>query len=250
MFFNALFIALCCWLVASAFPMWLRWAFYFGAPLVAGLVNGLLLGDLTYGLAVGANVMMAYIGLVAVGGSLPSEMALAGYLGVAMTMLSKADPSIGLTIAVPLGLLGLLAQNARMALNPIVIHRADKYAAEGNTKGIVFSNLILSQIVPFIVYFIPSFLCVYFGAPYLEQILAAVPIKVISSLQLIGKIIPALGLAMLMQVLFKKSTIPYFIIGFLFAAYLNVDITFLAIFGVAFGLLHLVFTSKGGEFAE
>lgn len=65
---------------------------YFGAPLVAGLVNGLLLGDVGYGLSVGSTVMMAYIGMVAIGGSLPSDYALAGYLGVAMTMLAGADP--------------------------------------------------------------------------------------------------------------------------------------------------------------
>ena len=70
---QALIIALCTWYAATACPMWLRWSVYFGAPLVAGLVNGLLLGNLTYGLAVGSNVMMAYIGMVAIGGSLPRE---------------------------------------------------------------------------------------------------------------------------------------------------------------------------------
>ena len=36
---HALIIALLTWLVATAFPMWLRWSMYFGAPLVAGLIN-------------------------------------------------------------------------------------------------------------------------------------------------------------------------------------------------------------------
>ena len=103
--FHALIIALLTWLAATAFPMWLRWSMYFGAPLVAGLVNGILLGDLTYGLQCGGTIMMAYIGLVAIGGSLPSDLSLAGYLGVYMTMASQADPSVGLPIAVSLGFL-------------------------------------------------------------------------------------------------------------------------------------------------
>lgn len=70
---HALIIALLTWLVATAFPMWLRWSMYFGAPLVAGLINGILLGDMTYGLQCGGTIMMAYIGLVAIGGSLPSD---------------------------------------------------------------------------------------------------------------------------------------------------------------------------------
>ncbi len=242
-FVHALIIALLTWLVATAFPMWLRWSMYFGAPLVAGLINGLLLGDLTYGLQCGGTIMMAYIGLVAIGGSLPSDLALAGYLGVYMTMASHADPSVGLPIAVSLGFLGILCSNAKMSLNPIWVHKADKYAAEGNTKGVIAMNLFGSQVVPFITYFIPAFLCVLLGAPFMEKMLAIVPAQVISILKLIGAMIPALGLAMLMNMMNKKSTIPFFLMGFVLAAYLKLDIIALAILGAAFGILHLLYTS-------
>ncbi|MEA5012039.1 MAG: PTS sugar transporter subunit IIC [Angelakisella sp.] len=240
---HALIIALLTWLVATAFPMWLRWSMYFGAPLVAGLINGLLLGDLTYGLQCGGTIMMAYIGLVAIGGSLPSDLALAGYLGVYMTMASHADPSVGLPIAVSLGFLGILCSNAKMSLNPIWVHKADKYAAEGNTKGVIAMNLFGSQVVPFITYFIPAFLCVLLGAPFMEKMLAIVPAQVISILKLIGAMIPALGLAMLMNMMNKRSTIPFFLMGFVLAAYLKLDIIALAILGAAFGILHLLYTS-------
>lgn len=242
-FVHALIIALLTWLVATAFPMWLRWSMYFGAPLVAGLINGLLLGDLTYGLQCGGTIMMAYIGLVAIGGSLPSDLALAGYLGVYMTMASHADPSVGLPIAVSLGFLGILCSNAKMSLNPIWVHKADKYAAKGNTKGVIAMNLFGSQVVPFITYFIPAFLCVLLGAPFMEKMLAIVPAQVISILKLIGAMIPALGLAMLMNMMNKKSTIPFFLMGFVLAAYLKLDIIALAILGAAFGILHLLYTS-------
>jgi mannose/fructose/N-acetylgalactosamine-specific phosphotransferase system component IIC len=244
---HALIIALLTWLVATACPMWLRWSMYFGAPLVSGLINGLLLGDLSYGLQCGATVMMAYIGLVAIGGSLPSDLSLAGYLGVYMTMAAHADPSVGITIAVPLGFLGILCSNAKMALNPIWVHRADRYAAEGNDRGVVAMNLFASQIVPFITYFIPAFLCVLFGAPFLEMLLGVVPQQVISILKLIGAMVPALGLAMLMNMMNKRSTIPFFLIGFVLAAYLKLDIIALAILGVAYGILHLLYTRKRGE---
>lgn len=244
LFVHALIIALLTWLVATAFPMWLRWSMYFGAPLVSGLICGLLLHDVPYGLQCGATIMMAYIGLVAIGGSLPSDLALAGYLGVYMTMASHADPSVGITIAVPLGFLGILCSNAKMSLNPIFVHKADKYAAEGNTRGVILMNRVASQIVPFVTYFIPAFLCVMFGAPFLEKMLAIVPSQVISILKLIGAMVPALGLAMLMNMMFKKSTLPFFLIGFVLAAYLKLDIIALAILGAAYGILHLLYTNK------
>lgn len=240
----AIIIGLLCWLVSSAFPMWLRWSCYFGAPLVAGMVCGLMFGDLTYGLKVGATIMMAYVGLLAVGGSLPNELAIAGYLGVAMTMIAKADPSTGLAVSVPLGLLGVLAQNAKMALNPIWVHKADKYAAEGNIKGIKIMNLFASQIFPFIFYFIPAFLCVYLGGPYFESFMAAIPTQITKIFQLIGRMMPALGLGMLMQVLNKKSLTPFLIIGFVLAAYLGMDTTSIALIGAALAILHYTYTNK------
>ncbi|NLC12633.1 MAG: PTS sugar transporter subunit IIC, partial [Chloroflexi bacterium] len=105
----ALLVAFLTWFNSAAAPMWLRWSTHFGAPLIAGLIYGIVLGDVPYGLAVGSTVMMVYMGLVAVGGSVPSDLSVAGYLGVAITMLAKQPPEVGLTIAVPLGTLGVLA---------------------------------------------------------------------------------------------------------------------------------------------
>lgn len=247
---QAFVIAFCAWFAATACPMWLRWSVYFGAPLVAGLVNGLLLGDVSYGLSVGSTVMMAYIGMVAIGGSLPSDYALAGYLGVAMTMYAGADPSVGLTIAVPIGLLGLLSFNVKMSLNSVWVHRADQYAQEGNARGVVAMNLFASQIFPFITYAIPSFLCVFFGSSALETLLAVIPEQVTSILALAGHLIPALGLAMLASVLFKASLVPFFAIGFALSAYLGLGTMPIAIIGAAAGVLHLIYTSSGSDALE
>lgn len=246
---NAIIVALLTWLVSAAFPMWLRWAFHFGAPIVAGFIYGLLFGDLAYGLAVGAHVMMAYMGLVAIGGSVPSDLSIAGYLGVAMTMLANQPPEVGLTIAVPLGTMGIIAQNAKMSLNAIWVHKADQYALEGNTRGMKIMNVFASQIVPFVLIAIPSFLAVYFGAPALEKFLAAVPKQVIDILVLAGKMLPALGLAMLFQQMYKKPILPYFIIGFVLASYLNLNVMAISLIGFALALIHWNF-SKGEEVNE
>ena len=138
----AVIAGLLCWIISSGAPMWSRWSLYFGAPIIAGAFWGLVLGDLGYGLEVGATIMMAYLGLVAIGGSIPSDLALAGYLGVLMTMLSGADASVGLAIAVPLGVLGSLCSTAKMSLNPIWVHIADKYAAKGDTRGVILMNRV------------------------------------------------------------------------------------------------------------
>lgn len=240
----AVIAGLLCWIISSAAPMWSRWSLYFGAPMIAGVFWGVVLGDLPYGLEVGATIMMAYLGLVAIGGSIPSDLALAGYLGVLMTMLSGADASVGLAIAVPLGVLGSLCSTAKMSLNPIWVHMADKYAASGNTQGVIFMNRVGSQVIPFLTYFIPTVLCVYFGAPALETLIANVPAQLLTVLSLMGHMIPALGLGMLFNAIYKKSILPYLLIGFVFASYFGANTMSLAIMGIAGGLLHLYFKNK------
>jgi len=58
---------------------------------------------------------------------------------------------------------------------------------------------------------------------------------------------PALGLAMLMQVLYKKSLIPFLLLGFIAAAYLELGITPIAIIGTAFAILHYLYFKKEAE---
>ena len=55
LFAMAILVALLTWFNSAAAPMWLRWSTHFGAPLVAGLIYGIVLGDLPYGLAVAQN---------------------------------------------------------------------------------------------------------------------------------------------------------------------------------------------------
>lgn len=247
MFFKALLIALITMLSGSLFSLTLSWSLYMGAPLMGGLIVGAILGDVSYGLQVGAAIQMAYIGYIAAGGAMPSDLALAGYLAVALTMLSNATPEVGVTIAVTLGFLGLLVRNGKMTLNSIWVHRADKYAEEGDTKGIILMNIVASQIVPFFGYFIPTFLAIYFGGEYLQGLLGSIPQFLLKGLQVVGSLLPALGLAMLLKIIGKRSFMPFLFIGFVFTAYLKLDLIAVVILGVSFALLHIFYTeNKGG----
>lgn len=164
-----------------------------------------------------------------------------------MTMLAHQPPEVGLTIAVPLATLGTIAQNAKMSLNSFAVHRADVYARNGNTKGVMLMNVFASQLVPFVLLFIPSFLAVYFGATRLEAFLGSIPSIVTGSLILAGKILPALGLALLLQQLGKKTLIPFFIIGFIASSYLKLNIMAISITGIALAILHYTYKNKNLE---
>ncbi|KGH80160.1 hypothetical protein X281_05650, partial [Oenococcus oeni IOEB_0607] len=63
-------------------------------------------------------------------------------------------------------------------------------------------------------------------------------------LEVVGGLMPALGIAMLLNYLGKRSLNAYFIIGFFLAVYLKLDIMAIAIFSAAIAFLIFVSQSR------
>ena len=246
MLIHALVMAAMVWCLTSVGPMWLKWSLHQGAPLIAGLINGIILGDIAYGLTFGATVMLVFMGVAVIGGAIPSDTCLAGYVGVTVSMMAGVDPSMGVTVSATLGALGAAARPLLMTFNSVWVHRADKYAEEGNSKAIARIDVWGPVALCALLYFIPSFIIIYFGATVLDAIMSAIPAWMLTGLGVVGKLLPALGLAMLMQLLFKKSLIPFFIFGFVMSAYLGLGIIPIAITGAGFALMHYMYSTKKG----
>lgn len=246
MLIHAIVMAAIVWCLNSVGPMWLKWSAAMGAPLVAGFINGIILGDISYGLTFGATVMLVFMGVAVIGGAIPSDTTLAGYVGVTVSMMAGADPSVGVTVSATLGALGAAARPLMMTFNSVWVHRADKYAEEGNTKGIYRMNVWGPVALTCVLYFIPCFIIIYFGAPVLDAVMAAIPDWLLTGLSVVGKLLPALGLAMLMQLLFKRSLIPFFIFGFVMSAYLGLGTIPIALTGAGFALMHYMYSVKKG----
>ena len=102
--FHAVFMAFLAWMCKTGAPMWSKWSLALGAPLISGVLNGIILGNMAYGLEMGATVMLVYIGVTVIGGTVASDVTLGGYLGVTMSMIAGVEPAVGITVASTLGL--------------------------------------------------------------------------------------------------------------------------------------------------
>ena len=89
----------------------------FRNPIVEGLLVGIILGDPMQGALIGATIQLIYMGQITVGGISSFDKCYAGVIATAVTMLSHQSPEVGVTIAVTLGTIGLLASNATMTVN-------------------------------------------------------------------------------------------------------------------------------------
>lgn len=244
LFLHAVIMAFLAWMCKTGAPMWSKWSLALGAPLISGLLNGIFLGNVPYGLEMGATVMLVYIGVTVIGGTIASDVTLGGYLGVTMSMIAGVEPAVGITVASTLGLLGSLISPVEKTLNTIWVARARKSAAKGDTRGIMYMNVFAPLIWGFLIYFLPGFILIYFGSATLDGILNNAPMWVTNGLTAVGHLLPALGLGMLMNLLFAKNLIAFFILGFGASVYLGLGITPIAIFGVAFAMLHYTYASK------
>lgn len=247
LFVHALFMAFLGWMFKTGAPMWLKWSMGLGSPLVAGVINGIILGDLSYGLQMGGTIMLVYIGVNVIGGTVATDVTLGGYIGVTASMLAGVDPSVGITVAATLGVLGTLISPFEKTLNTIWVAKARKYAEKGSTKGIMYMNVFAPLLWGFLIYFLPGFIIIFFGSTALDNVLAVVPAQITTALACVGHILPALGLGMLMNLLFKNNLIPFLIFGFVGTAYLGLGTMAIALIGAGFAIMHYTYMSKKEE---
>lgn len=223
-------------------PQWISWLGIF--PLTSGVITGLILGDVQTGLVAGGYVQLAYLGWVSAGGALPSNMFIAGYFAVALTILGKQDPTLAPSLAVPVGLLGVFLHQAQMTINALLVHRGDKAVEEGDFKTITFLQTIAPLILNAVLYGIPAFLLVYYGGTTATQIFAAIPEWLVNGLSLVGSLMPALGIAMLLNYMGKKEYLPLFFIGYFLVVYLQLNLMAVAVFGAFIALFYFYQATK------
>ncbi|GIN38885.1 MULTISPECIES: PTS mannose/fructose/sorbose/N-acetylgalactosamine transporter subunit IIC [Heyndrickxia] len=206
-------------------------------PVVTGLLIGLVMGDIKTGLIMGATLELAFIGSFSVGAAIPPDVVTGGILGTAFAISSNAGPETALLLGLPIATLTLVLKNIYLGLFlPFLSHKADKYAENGNTRGVEAMHLIGGFGLSFMLALIVT-ISFYVGSDAIKQVLDAIPAFIQTGLQVATGILPALGFAMLARLLINKQVVPYFFLGFIIAAYLGVPVTGIAILGAIIAVI-------------
>jgi fructoselysine and glucoselysine-specific PTS system IID component len=82
-----------------------------------------------------------------------------------------------------------------------------------------------------------TFLALLLGADVMKSFLDTIPAWVNTGLQIAGNILPALGFALLMNVMFNKKVAPYFFLGFILSSYLKLPMIAIGALGVIIALI-------------
>jgi mannose/fructose/N-acetylgalactosamine-specific phosphotransferase system component IID/mannose/fructose/N-acetylgalactosamine-specific phosphotransferase system component IIC len=204
----------------------------FSRPVVGGAILGLIMGNLPVGLLVGGSVELMFMGVLPIGGSVPPNAQIAGLIGTAFAILSGGKSEVGIVLAMPVGILAqfliMLAWNVNIGL----VHRADKYIQENNTKKVEQIHL-MGLVVFYVIFFVATFVALRFGSTWVSKLVADLPGWLSNGLKASSTILPAVGMAMLIKMMDAKKYWSFLLLGFVMAEYLNLNVLAISLMGLA-----------------
>lgn len=213
-------------------------------PLFSAVIIGLIMGDLTQAIVIGAAIQILYIGLVAAGSNLPADDCLAGLIAIPLALNTGLSPQLAIAIAVPVGVMGVFIDQFRKTINAFFAHLADKNAEQGDTGALTMTAIVWPTLLGFFLRFPVPFLANLYGKDSITAFLNSVPQWLIHGFSVAGGLLPALGFALTIFVIGKKSLLPWFFIGYFLVQFSGIPVFGAAIFGLSAVLLIAHYQNK------
>ena len=208
-----------------------------GRPLVSGLVIGIIMGDIPGAIILASGVQALYIGLVTPGGSISPDMGLATWISVPLGLVAKADASITVAMAAPLGILATILQQPCHACMLLVVQHQKKLVEQDKLHQATLVP-IYGHIVKFLFRFIPIFVFCYFGQEMLVSVMNNAPQQLIDIMTIFGRPMPLLGFAILLKMMIKENLeFVYYLLGFALVGVFGVNIITVVVIASVFAFI-------------
>ena len=204
-------------------------------PVIVGFLCGLILGDMNSGLYIGGTFTLMSLGVAALGGSSVPDYGVATIIACAFAKTTGQGPEVGMTIGLPVGMLGVQMDVLFKICNSFIAQKSQKYANE-KQFGKMYAILYLCPVMVAVFMAFPTAVALTAGAPLVQAILDVLPSWVTGGLSVAGKLLPGLGIAMLLHYMPAKKYFNYILIGFVLSAYMGVPILGIAFLWCSFSL--------------
>lgn len=216
-------------------------------PLFAALPIGILMGNVTQAVTIGAAVQILYIGLVAAGSNLPADDCLAGLIAIPIAINTNLSPQLAVALAVPVGIMGVFLDQLRKTINIVFVHMADRFALDANIRGIKLCNFAFPTALSFFMRFPVPFFAILYGGDAVRAFMDRVPNWVIHGFSVAGGLLPALGFALTMFVIGRRNLLPWFFIGYFLIVFSHIPVLGAAVFGFCAILLITMYSRQNAK---
>ena len=204
-----------------------------GRPLVLGALVGIILGDVKTGVMIGFQLELVFMGMYAIGASIPPDMIVGSVLGTAFAITTGNGMETAITIAMPAAILSAFVVNLFYGvITPIMARAADRFAEEGKYKkieAIFLSNGFLFDLT----FAVIAFVAFLFGGDAVQAVVSAIPGWLTSGITIAAGILPCTWFCTADQhdIVCRKVAV-FFLFGFLLSAYLGVSTVGIVCFSV------------------
>ncbi|MDN4010788.1 PTS mannose/fructose/sorbose/N-acetylgalactosamine transporter subunit IIC [Latilactobacillus sakei] len=230
MFHTALLATLCVFVCFGG--NWLWGQTMIERPLIVGTIAGLIFGDVHTGILMGAALEAIFMGAVDIGGALSAEPVTATVLAVTFATTLDVNLKAALALAVPIGVfaafISMFLKNVVMNIFAPVV---DKVADNDDPKGLIRLHFGM-WFLNYFIFSLITFFSVLAGAKPVQHLVSQIPDNLMAGLAATGSLLPAVGFAILMRMLWSKQLSPYYFFGFILAAYLNLPSVAVAAVGI------------------
>ena len=159
-----------------------------------------------------------------------------------LAILGGGGTDLAVATALPVSFIGQIAETVQNSvINVWFMHRAEHAIEKLDTRGLVMNNIVFTMAMNALLYGVPTFLAVYFGADFVADIIKAIPDKIITGLSVGGNMVGAVGFALLLSSIKNHTMWPFLFLGFFFAAYLQINMVGIALLAVVFAALYYYF---------
>jgi len=210
----------------------------FWAPLFLGFLSGIIVGDITLGLQVGAICALMALGFYTYGGATTPDYNIGAIFGVFVAA-QTGDINQGIVVGSIIALLMSVFDILGRMTTTIFQHGGDRALARRKLKS--FERWTMAGTIPwFLGRFIPVFIGMIFIDQYVNiQRFVESYVWFQRGLGVIGSALPAVGFALLLSYMDLKSYWPYMLIGYALFAFMGVPTVGLAIVGAAAAGLYI-----------
>lgn len=204
-------------------------------PVFAGFAAGIIMGDVKTGLYVGGTLQLMRLGVAAFGGATIPDYLSGALVGTVFGAI-KGDAEFGIATAAIMATLAMNLDILGRFANVFILHRIDKAIDRKEFKK-VSPFVLMGSLCWGLSRAIPIFIILSFGTKAVEAIETYIPQWLMGGLQTAGKVLPVIGIAILLRYLPFKQYIPFMLGGFVLSAYLGMPMLGIAILGVSAALL-------------
>ncbi|AJA48964.1 sorbose permease IIC component [Clostridium pasteurianum DSM 525 = ATCC 6013] len=213
-------------------------------PIIACTLIGLVLGDVKTGIILGGTLELIALGWMNVGAAQSPDSALASIISAILVIVGNQSISAGIAVALPVAAAGQVLTVFARTITVAFQHAADKYAAEGNFRGIDICH-VSALIIQALRVAIPALIVSLFVSPEgVSNLLGMIPPVVTGGLQVASGFIVAVGYAMVLNMMGSKHLMPFFYLGFVVAGFTTFNLVSFGVIGAIAAIIYIQLNPK------